>query len=228
MPMTARPKIFFVAMQNSVHAARWIEQAACLDYECHVFPLSTHQPHSKLANVTLHIPTLDKELRISLWKTLQRGHFTRAVKLAQLFFKNPGEAFRRVKNRIPFGRTAVIVDMSASIPAPIGDDLKINLFSVDHVLTDLSDIDERFGRPANESDETALRLHGPEVLAALIEELKPDLIQSMEFQHAGYLVLGARDRIAGALPAWLATNWGQRYLSFRQMSRPRLADLAAL
>ena len=55
---------------------------------------------------------------------------------------------------------------------------------------------------------SALRLYGPEVLAALIEELKPDLIHSMEFQHAGYLVLGARDRISGPFPAWLATNWG--------------------
>ncbi len=215
MPMTSRPRILFVAMQDSVHAARWIEQAACLDYECHVFPLSTHQPHSKLANVTLHIPTLNRKLRISWWKTLQRGYFVRAAKLAQLFLKHPGEAFRRLENRIPFGRTAVIVDISAPIPGPVGDDLKINLFSVDHVLTDLADIDERIrlGR-ANESDETALRLHGPEVLAALINELKPDLIHSMEFQHAGYLVLGARDRIAEPFPAWLATNWGSDIYHF--------------
>jgi glycosyltransferase involved in cell wall biosynthesis len=207
--MTARPKILFVAMHDSVHAARWIEQAAGLDYECHVFPLSGNLPHHKLANVTLHVPTLNESPQISSRREPRRGYLVRAAKFGQLVLKNSREAVRRVKKRLLFGRSAAIVDMSTSIRTPIGNDVKINLFFVDHVLTDLAGTDERIrlGR-ANESDETALRLHGPEVLASLIEELKPDLIHSMEFQHAGYLVLGARDRIAGRLPAWLATNWG--------------------
>jgi glycosyltransferase involved in cell wall biosynthesis len=215
MPMTARPKILFVAMQASVHAARWIEQAASLDYECHVFPLSPHLPHHKLANVTLHIPTLNDKSRISSRRQMRRGYLVRAAEFVQLVLKNPREAFRRVEKLMRFGWSTAIVGMSPSTPNPIGNGLKINLFSVDKVLTDLADIDERIrlGR-ANESDETALRLHGPEVLAALIEELKPDLIHSMEFQHAGYLVLGARDRIAGPLPAWLATNWGSDIYHF--------------
>jgi glycosyltransferase involved in cell wall biosynthesis len=206
--MTARQKILFVAMHDSVHAARWIEQAARLDYECHVFPLSGHLPHHKLANVTLHIPTLNEKPQTSSQRVLRR-YLVRAAEFGQLFLANPREALRRVKNRLLYRRSAAIDEMSTSIPAPISNGLKINRFSVDHVLTELAGIDERIrlGR-ANESDETALRLHGPEVLAALIEELKPDLIHSMEFQHAGYLVLGARDRIAGPLPAWLATNWG--------------------
>ena len=207
--MTARPKILFVAMQDSVHAARWIEQAARLDYECHVFSLSGHLPHHKLANVTLHVPTLNENPQTSSRREPRRDYLVCAAEFGRLLIGNPREALRRVKNRMLNRRSAAIDDMSSSTPAPFSNGLKVNLFSVDHVLTDLAGIDERIrlGR-VNESDETALRLHGPEVLAALIEELKPDLIHSMEFQHAGYLVLGARDRIAGPLPAWLATNWG--------------------
>jgi glycosyltransferase involved in cell wall biosynthesis len=207
--MTARPKILFVAMQDSVHAARWIEQAARLDYECHVFPLSGHLPHHKLANVTLHVPTLNENPRRSSRRELRRDYLVRVAEFGQLFLGNPREALRRVKNRMLYRCSAAIDDMSTSTPAHVSNGLKINLFSVDHILTDLAGIDQRIrlGR-ANESDETASRLHGPEVLASLVEELKPDLIHSMEFQHAGYLVLGARERIAGPMPAWLATNWG--------------------
>jgi glycosyltransferase involved in cell wall biosynthesis len=207
--MTARPKILFVAMQDSVHAARWIEQASRLHYECHVFPLSGHLPHHKLANVTLHVPTLNEKPQTSPRREPRRGSLVRVAEFARLLLGNPREALRRVKSHVLYRRSAAIEDMSTSILAPASNGLKINLFSVDHVLTDLAGIDERIrlGR-ANESDETALRLHGPEVLASLIGELKPDLIHSMEFQHAGYLVLGARDRVAGPLPAWLATNWG--------------------
>ncbi len=212
--MSARPKILFVAMHDSVHAARWIEQAARLDYECHVFPLSRNLPHHKLANVTLHVPTLNENPPPQIWsRELRRDYLVRVAAFGQLLLRNPREALRRVKNLMLYRRSAAIDDMPTS--APINSDLKTNLFGVDHVLTDLAGIDERIrlGR-ASESDETALRLHGPEVLAALIEELKPDLIHSMEFQHAGYLVLGVRDRIAGRLPVWLATNWGSDIYHF--------------
>jgi glycosyltransferase involved in cell wall biosynthesis len=204
--MTARPKILFVAMQDSVHAARWIEQASRLDYECHVFPLSGDLPHHKLANVTLHVPTLNEAPQTS---PRRDGYLVRGAGFARLLLENPREALRRVNSRVLYRRPAAIEGMPTSAPPPVYNGLKINPFSVDHVLTDLVGIDERIrlGR-ADESDETALRLHGPEVLASLIAELKPDLIHSMEFQHAGYLMLGARDRIARPLPAWLATNWG--------------------
>jgi glycosyltransferase involved in cell wall biosynthesis len=207
MPTTARPTILFVVMQTSVHAARWIEQAAHLDYQCHVFPLSPHLAHHKLANVTLHIPTL-ADKRPSR-REMRQSYLVRVAKFVQLVLENPREALRRIKKRVLLGHSVTIVEIPVSIPDPVSNGLRINQFSVDHILTDLAGIDERIrlGRD-NESAETASRLHGPEVLAALIEELKPDHIHSMEFQLAGYLVLGARDRIAGPLPAWLATNWG--------------------
>ncbi len=59
-------------------------------------------------------------------------------------------------------------------------------------------------------------LYGPRTLSKLIKKIKPDLIHSMEFQHAGYLVLEAKKNFSGKLfPKWLATNWGSDIYYFR-------------
>lgn len=42
----------------------------------------------------------------------------------------------------------------------------------------------------------------------IIRILKPDIIHSLEIQHAGYLILKAREAIGKNFPAWIATNWG--------------------
>jgi glycosyltransferase involved in cell wall biosynthesis len=47
-----------------------------------------------------------------------------------------------------------------------------------------------------------------EWLAWVIRMLKPDIVHSMEFQHAGYLTLDAKSRSNRAFPRWLASNWG--------------------
>jgi glycosyltransferase involved in cell wall biosynthesis len=45
-------------------------------------------------------------------------------------------------------------------------------------------------------------------LAQAIEDLRPDLVDSMEIQHGGYLVAEARSRLQGEPPPWLVHNWG--------------------
>lgn len=65
-----------------------------------------------------------------------------------------------------------------------------------------------------ESDATAPVLNGPGVLASVIRRVQPDLIHSMEFQHAGYLVLRARELYGPDFPPWLATNWGSDIFYF--------------
>jgi glycosyltransferase involved in cell wall biosynthesis len=45
-------------------------------------------------------------------------------------------------------------------------------------------------------------------LADLIIKLKPDIIHSMETQHAGYLVSEAKKRVKGPFPVWIHSNWG--------------------
>ncbi|MFA5592088.1 MAG: glycosyltransferase [Micavibrio sp.] len=44
-------------------------------------------------------------------------------------------------------------------------------------------------------------------LKKAIKKLKPDIIHSLEFQHAGYLCLNAK-RSMKDFPVWIATNWG--------------------
>ena len=71
--------------------------------------------------------------------------------------------------------------------------------------------------PLGESDVRAPLPFGPHVLARLIRQIKPDLIHSMEFQHAGYNVLRAKELIGSKrFPKWLATNWGSDIFYYRR------------
>lgn len=45
-------------------------------------------------------------------------------------------------------------------------------------------------------------------LKLTIKVYKPDIIHSLEFQHAGYLCLDIRENWKGKFPTWIATNWG--------------------
>ncbi|WP_080518830.1 glycosyltransferase [Rhodopseudomonas palustris] len=205
--MTRPLRILFVAMHTSVHAARWIEQTSKLGFDCHVFPINDLPPHHLLGDATLHVPTLSFKPALSAARSERPDLLRRLGRIARLVLSRPDEAARRLKERLLALRSVEIVDMSASQPCAVGP--IVRHFPVDDVLRDLSAADQTItlGLPG-ESDAATARLYGPEVLAALIERLQPDLIHSMEFQHAGYLTLSARDRIKGRFPRWLATNWG--------------------
>jgi hypothetical protein len=41
-----------------------------------------------------------------------------------------------------------------------------------------------------------------------IKRIKPDIIHSLEIQHAGYLTLAAKKIIGRSFPTWIVTNWG--------------------
>lgn len=45
-------------------------------------------------------------------------------------------------------------------------------------------------------------------LAALVEDLDPDLVDSMEIQHGGYVTLEARRLLGDEFPVWIVHNWG--------------------
>jgi glycosyltransferase involved in cell wall biosynthesis len=47
----------------------------------------------------------------------------------------------------------------------------------------------------------------PLAVAQLIKELQPDIVDSMEIQHGGYVVLEAREHLPKA-PPWIVHNWG--------------------
>jgi hypothetical protein len=62
---------------------------------------------------------------------------------------------------------------------------------------------------------------GPLTLSLLIRRLRPDLVHSMEFQHAGYRALRAKEMLGAAFPPWLATNWGSDIFLYRHQERHR-------
>lgn len=67
-------------------------------------------------------------------------------------------------------------------------------------------------------------------LAKVIKSVQPDLIQSLEIQHAGYLTLDARKLIPGAsFPKWIVTNWGSDISLFGRLAEhePRIRQVLA-
>lgn len=79
------------------------------------------------------------------------------------------------------------------------------------------------GSKLGESGQRSPLMYGPRTLAKVIRTIKPDLIHSMEFQHAGYLVLEAKKYFRRSkFPRWLATNWGSDIYFFRSFADHRL------
>lgn len=64
-------------------------------------------------------------------------------------------------------------------------------------------------------------------LVRLINKIKPDIIHSLEIQHAGYLTLEARKLTKGKFPPWIVTNWGSDIYLFGRLSdhEPKIRDV---
>jgi len=55
-------------------------------------------------------------------------------------------------------------------------------------------------------------------LARTIRKFKPDIIHSLEIQHAGYMVLEAKKQFAdNEFPPWIVTNWGSDIYLFGRL-----------
>ncbi len=58
-------------------------------------------------------------------------------------------------------------------------------------------------------------------LAWLIRWLKPDIIHSLEIQHAGYSTLEAKSKFGEGFPPWIVTNWGSDIYLFGRLAEHR-------
>lgn len=56
-------------------------------------------------------------------------------------------------------------------------------------------------------------------LARTIRRVKPDLVHSLEIQHAGYLTLAARRYLGKRLPPWIITNYGSDIALFGRLAK---------
>lgn len=55
-------------------------------------------------------------------------------------------------------------------------------------------------------------------LRNIIKTLQPDIVHSLEIQHAGYLTLAVKDRFTGNFPPWIVTNWGSDIYLFGRLA----------
>lgn len=66
------------------------------------------------------------------------------------------------------------------------------------------------------------------VLANLIRRLRPEVVHTLEFQHAGYLAVEAWNRLGvGRRPVWIASNYGSDIHLFGRLAehRPKIRAL---
>lgn len=212
--MSPPSRILFVALHHSIHTARWIDMIADFGFDMHMFPIDQGEPHHKLRGLTLHRPMLGEIPGAAASPPPpigpQMSVAARVRRFARLAASNPREAGARVITRWK--------ESAPTAPPPRAEGLRTR--SVPVIMGPGTDPEARIQLGhAGESEASADPLHGPAALASIIRDLRPDLIHSMEFQHAGYLVLAARDLMlrdgpGSAFPRWLATNWGSDIYHF--------------
>jgi glycosyltransferase involved in cell wall biosynthesis len=189
-------------MQSSSHVARWIRLIADQGWDLHVFPVNGVEPNFDLAGVTIHWPLgrLDDALlpagtehpATDDTRFPEHRAAARLVSYGRIAAANPAHTLRRLRDRIASGVPSI------SMPDAVRRQLRLRF---------------NYVRPAA-SFGPATAPRRPDLLATAIRELQPDLIHSMEFQHAGYLVLAARAQYGAGFPKWLATNWGSDIFYF--------------
>lgn len=151
-----RPRVLFVAMANSVHAAKYINILSDAGWDVHVFPAYFSEPHEKLSNVTF-------------WS---------------------GITSSRAKTTHPSVRMVGLWPLRRGRRLIVWLWLILNKLGFDAVFR----------------------------LSLVIRYLKPDVIHSLEFQHAGYLVEETKRRYPSGFPLWVTTNWGSDIYAFGHLA----------
>ncbi|MCJ7743689.1 MAG: hypothetical protein MUO99_03920, partial [Dehalococcoidales bacterium] len=152
-------RILFVAMHNSIHTCRWVNQLKGQGWDIHLFPSWDGDTHIGLQEVTVHELLYRRPSGLST-----------SVRLKGLNWPFP-------KRYLPVARVAL----------------------------------ERCPRVFPWAQRVRRLTH-------LIRTLKPDIIQSMEIQHAGYLTLEAKKRLKGGFPVWIINNWGNDIYLFGRLA----------
>jgi len=160
------PKILFIAMTESIHTARWINELQNTGWDIHVFPSAMWKIHPGLKNVTAH------------------G-----------FGFIPDDA----NNTITF---------SGTIPITLSENFN-KLYSL-------------FRQNQERTNDYRLKK-----LIHVINKIKPDIIHTLEMQHAGYLTLDAKKIIGKSFPPWIYTPWGNDIYFFGrfQNHKQRIKDV---
>lgn len=158
-------RILFVAMPNSIHAARWMGQLEGQGWDLRLFPAYDAALHSALRSVTVY--TLSSRRTPEIHPSVR----LRGLPLSQ---KGAG--------RLKYYRGRAFPDL----------------------LTERASW-----------------------LAGVVRWLKPDLVHSLEIQHAGYLTLEARKKLRGRFPPLIVSNWGSDIYYFGRFAehKPKIREV---
>jgi glycosyltransferase involved in cell wall biosynthesis len=157
------PRILFIAMTESVHTARWLNEIQDLNWDVHLFPSQGWGIHPAIKNVTIH-----------------------------------GVDFRpeNINENVRF---------AWGVP-----------FTVPHVSDKANIVLQRLRdhfEPSQSNDGGYRVRH----LISVIKKIKPDIIHTLEMQHAGYLALHAKERMGDSFPTWIYTPMGSDLYFFGRL-----------
>jgi len=161
------PRILFVAMTESVHTARWLNEIQELGWEVHLFPSIGLGIHPSIKNVTIHGMDFRPE--------------------------NSNEDIR----------------FAGAVP-----------FTVPHISRRANIVMQRLRDhfAPSQSNDGGYRV---QKLIKVIKKIKPDVIHTLEMQHAGYLALHAKERMGDSFPTWIYTPWGNDIYFFGRLPEHR-------
>lgn len=223
--MSLSPRVLYVAMHHSIHTARWLKTANRAGLERHLFPLDPAPYHPSLRHITIYVPTVVGPAASTVTTLDSRALQSRVAAFASLAWWDPklaaGVLWRRLGDKMSRKRKSG--NRSSAPPVPPLEGEAPRLVPVPFEGDEAARQCVRLGR-ADESEAATVALHGPRMLADVIRLVRPDLVHSMEFQHAAYLVLAARDHLSRTdpgfqFPRWLATNWGSDIYLFGRDER---------
>lgn len=164
MKESKKPRILFIAMTESVHTARWLNEIQDLNWDVHIFPSQGIWIHPAIKNVTVH-----------------------------------GVDFRpeNINENIRF---------AGGVP-----------FTMPHVSDKANIVLQRL---RGHFEPSKINDGGYRVrqLIKVIKKIKPDIIHTLEMQHAGYLALHAKEIIGDSFPTWIFTPWGNDIFFFGRLS----------
>ena len=154
-------RILFVAMVNSIHTARWINQIADQGWDIHLFPSQDSDINPELRNITIH------------------DRLVRSV--------NTGKNVKQGK----------------SLPWPLPGSANL----ANRAISRLRRVEfARWTKARNQR------------LARLIDKIEPDIIHSLEMQHAGYLTFEAMKICQSKFPPWMLSIWGSDLYLFSRLA----------
>jgi len=162
------PRILFIAMLESVHTARWLNEIKDMGWDIHLYPSTLWKIHPSIKNVTIHgIPLRSENSDKSLI-------FNRSIP----FISDRTNTFLQLLHGNPY------------------DNLKYEEYRTNQLVN-------------------------------IIKKLKPDIIHTLEMQHAGYLTLNAKKIIGKSFPPWIYTPWGNDIYFFGRLLEhaPKIKEL---